>query len=233
MSHRENMLRIKVVHRALEELSRDVIFVGGAIVSLYADRPVSEVRPTDDIDIIIELIDYRGYAAIDEQLRQKGFLNDAASGVICRYIVQGIIVDVMPTSENVLGFANKWYPEAAKNSIQQQVEDNFSINIFPSIYFLATKLEAFKNRGQNDGRFSNDFEDIVYILNNRNSIWEEMEKAPENLHQYLRDEFTKLLSVLYIDEWISAHLDYQEQKRVKLIIGGLISFTEENSTKNQ
>lgn len=226
MSHRENILRIKAVHKALGELSNKVIFVGGATVSLYADRPFNEVRPTDDIDIIIELLDYKGYAAIEDQLRAKGFVNDIASGVICRYIVQGIIVDVMPTSKNALGFANKWYPDGAKNAILLKLDENCIINIFSSVYFIAAKLEAFKNRGENDGRFSKDFEDIVYLLNNRNLIWEELEEAPENIRAYLKDEFKALLDILYIDEWVSAHLDYSEQKRVSFIIGGLTAFTQ-------
>jgi hypothetical protein len=38
MSHQVNITRIKAVNNALEELAADVIFVGGAVVSLYADR---------------------------------------------------------------------------------------------------------------------------------------------------------------------------------------------------
>ncbi|WP_299289368.1 hypothetical protein [uncultured Mucilaginibacter sp.] len=34
MSHRENLLRIKAVHNALEELADDVVFVGGATLLL-------------------------------------------------------------------------------------------------------------------------------------------------------------------------------------------------------
>jgi hypothetical protein len=37
MSHRENLLHIKAVHNALEELADEVVFVGGATVSLYAE----------------------------------------------------------------------------------------------------------------------------------------------------------------------------------------------------
>jgi len=46
-----------------------------------------------------------------------GFENDIESNILCRYKVQGIIVDVMPTGENVLGFSNKWYPEGFKKAI--------------------------------------------------------------------------------------------------------------------
>lgn len=54
MSHQTNLLRIKAVYNALGSLQDDVVFVGGATVSLYADRMAEEVRPTDDIDILIE-----------------------------------------------------------------------------------------------------------------------------------------------------------------------------------
>jgi hypothetical protein len=47
MSYMENIVRIKVVNNALEEISKEVVFVGGATVSLYADRIIGEIRPTD------------------------------------------------------------------------------------------------------------------------------------------------------------------------------------------
>lgn len=88
MSHRENITRIKAVYLALEELATEVVFVGGATVSLYSTRPETETRPTDDVDIVVEIMHYKDYVAIEERLRSKGFVNDVASGVICRYIIQ-------------------------------------------------------------------------------------------------------------------------------------------------
>jgi len=102
MSHRENITRIKAVYFALEELASEVVFVGGATVSLYSTRPEAETRPIDDVDIVVEIFHYKEYAAIEEKLRNKGFANDATSGVICRYTIHGITVDVMPTSEEIL-----------------------------------------------------------------------------------------------------------------------------------
>ncbi len=124
MSHQQNIIRIKAVYNALEELANEVIFIGGAVVSLYADRPASETRPTDDVDILIELLNYKDFAAVEEKLRNKGFINDVESGIICRYIINGIIVDVMPTSEKILGFSNKWYPSAFANSEQLKIGDD-------------------------------------------------------------------------------------------------------------
>jgi len=221
MSHRENITRIKAVHYALEELAKDVVFVGGATVSLYSTRPETKTRPTDDVDIVIEILHYRDYAIIEEKLRSKGFVNDVQSGVICRYIIHGITVDVMPTSENVLGFKNKWYPEAFTHAKSINLEEGLSVRIFPAPYFLATKLDAFIDRGENEGRFSTDFEDIVHVLNNRQTIWEEIHDADESVKQYLKNEFQKLLDQKYIDEWIAAHLEHNEQNRVGFIIGSM------------
>lgn len=69
MSHQINITRIKVVYDALEELADEVIFIGGATVSLYADRPAGETRPTDDIDILVELLHYKDYSAIEQNIR--------------------------------------------------------------------------------------------------------------------------------------------------------------------
>ncbi|MGO1597714.1 MAG: nucleotidyl transferase AbiEii/AbiGii toxin family protein [Sphingobacterium sp.] len=221
MSHRENLLRIKAVYDALEELAKDVVFVGGATVSLYTDRVAEEVRPTDDIDILIELVSYQGYADIEEKLRQKGFINDWESGVICRYKVQGIIVDVMPTSDRILGFSNKWYTPGFSNAIDYTLDEKHVIKIFSPPYFLATKLEAFKNRGHEDGRTSTDFEDIVYFLNNRSTIWEELKNTEPHLKTYIVDSFRDLLNNKYIDEWISVHLEYTEQERQYFILDSM------------
>ena len=224
MNDNLNILRIKIVYDALEELADEFIFVGGATVSLYADRLTTEIRPTDDIDIVVELLDHKGYAAIEEKLRSKGFANDTSSRVICRYIVKGITVDVMPTSEEILGFANRWYRDAAAHSIQKEIDSGHMIRLFSAPYFLATKLEAFKNRGKRDGRTSTDFEDIVYLLNNRKAIWQELKETPENLRTYLRKELSSLLNEPYTDEWVSVHLDYSEQRRVNYILGSIEEF---------
>lgn len=228
MSHRENITRIKAVYNALEELRREVVFVGGATVSLYADRAGEEVRPTNDVDILIELLNYKGYEQLETKLRQKGFVNDQDSKIICRYKVRGIVVDVMPTSEEILGFSNKWYKQGFATAMDFQLEsdgaERYTIRIFKPVYFVATKLEAFKNRGHGDGRTSSDFEDIVYLLNNRTTIWQELDDAEEDVRAYLGIVFMELLNNVYLDEWIAANLEFSEKGRTKFIINKMMQF---------
>ncbi|MBA2501062.1 MAG: nucleotidyl transferase AbiEii/AbiGii toxin family protein [Chitinophagaceae bacterium] len=224
---KESITRIIVVYDALEELADEVVFVGGTTVALYADRPSGESRPTDDVDILVELIHYREYAAIEERLRSKGFINDIESGVIGRYHVQGIIVDVMPTGKNTLGFTNAWYEQGYATAMTHALDKNYSVRIFQPVYFLASKMEAFNDRGGGDGRWSSDFEDIVYVLNNRNSIWKELQAADKEVKTYLKEQFRLLLENEFIVEWISVHLDQIEQKRSRMIIGELTIFVGE------
>lgn len=114
---------------------------------------------------------------MEEQLRSLGFINDQASGVICGYKVEGITVDVMATGKDVLGFSNSWYPDGYAESLGYEIDPQHIIRIFPAIYFIASKLEAFASTDRkynNDGLVSPDFEDIVYVLENRQSIWHEI-----------------------------------------------------------
>ncbi len=190
----------------LQVLQQPVVFVGGATVSLYASAFAAEARPTDDVDVVIELASYNGYAILDEQLRKAGFINDAASGVICRYQMQGIVVDIMPTEPEVIGFSNKWYPAGFKHAETIQLDD-VEVKIFSLAYFIASKLEAFKGRGENDYRFSSDFEDIVYVLENNTDAEEALLSAPETVKSYLQKEFALLLRDPNLEEGLYAHLE--------------------------
>lgn len=204
----ENLVRIKAVNAALQDLNHEFVFVGGATVSLYATDPSlgAEIRPTDDVDIVVELASYGGYSALDEKLRSMGFVNDVASGVICRYKVQGVIVDVMPTDPKVLGFSNKWYPEGFEQAIDYHLDDQTTIRCFSLPYFIASKWEAFKGRGKNNYRTSKDFEDLVYIWENVDDFEEQMGMAPDHLKTYLQESLKVVMFKEDFQEGLHAHL---------------------------
>ena len=206
MSH-INIVRIKAVNNALADLKDKVVFVGGATVSLYPDRKQFDVRPTDDVDIIIEILNYVGRTELEEKLRSLGFQHDLESSIICRYKIQGIIVDIMPTNDASIGFMNKWYPEGFQQAINYAIDETTIVKILSAPYFISTKLEAFLGRGNNDGRTSHDFEDIVYVLENRMSIWKELNESNQELKSYLKTTFTNLLMNPNLFEWIDSHVE--------------------------
>ncbi len=232
MHSKADIVTIKAVHDALEELADQVVFVGGATVSLYAQRQALEFRPTDDVDILIELYSRAEYIELEEKLRNKGFAPDPTAGFIGRFKIDDkITVDVMPTLPEILGFSNPWYPKAFAQAIKKEIEEGVSINIFTAPYFIASKLEAFKNRGKNeegelDGRFSQDLEDIVFVFEHRTDIFQEMKDAEPELREYLRAEFTALMNHPYFEEWVDANTSYSSPRIVRVILFSIQEFIE-------
>lgn len=207
MNHHTNTVRIKAVANLLGDLKDKVVFVGGAILSFYSSRKTFEVRPTDDVDVIIEILNYAQRAEMEDKLRSRGFVNDVTSGVICRWQIEKITVDIMPTDDPSIGFGNMWYPEGYKTAINYVIDERCSVRILDSPYFLATKFEAFKNRGNHDGRTSHDFEDITYVLENRQEIWHEIEASSSDVKEYLLAEVRDLVNNPNILEWIDCNVE--------------------------
>lgn len=213
---------VKQVAKGLDPILDKFVFVGGAVVELYANDPAaSEIRPTMDIDVVVELTGYSAYADLQEQLSKLGFIPDSESSVICRYKFKDIKVDVMPTDENILGFSNQWYKKGLNHTVEYKLDEKTEIKIFKPPYFLATKFEAFKGRG-GDYRTSHDFEDIVYFFDNRKGWVEEITDSEEDVKTYLKKEISKLIEESSPKESIAAHLPSVNRKeRMGRIIDGL------------
>jgi len=77
------------------------------------------------------------------------FNRDASSEVICRWrhTSSGVLFDLMPTDPAILGFSNRWYPEAVKSATHVRLSDRIVIRVISGPAFVATKLEAFVSRG--------------------------------------------------------------------------------------
>ncbi|MGE0021686.1 MAG: hypothetical protein AB7S72_18605 [Draconibacterium sp.] len=167
-----NIIMLQTVANGLGELKDEMVFVGGAVAELYADNPAaSEIRPTIDVDCVIEISSRLQFARMEENLRARRFKNDTSAGApICRWIYKDIKVDVMPTDSDVLGFSNWWYEEGIEFKIQKTLPDGTDVFVFPPEYYMAAKFEAHNSRGGNDLRQSHDFEDIIYILDNCSDI---------------------------------------------------------------
>lgn len=222
-----NLGIVKKVAKALDDLNDQVAYVGGATVSLYADDPAADdVRPTMDIDIVLHILSFSELTSIQEKLSQKGIYPDPESKIVCRFKYDDVLIDVMSIKEVGWAPSNIWFEPGFKNLIPFQVED-ITIQIFPVSYFLATKFAAFHDRG-GDPRTSKDFEDIVYVLDNRLNLVEEILGAPEDVRSYLAFELHELQQADKA-EAIQAHLSPLAnedrygmiQDKIRQIVNGL------------
>lgn len=218
MSANTEML-IKVA-QGLKHLADDMVFVGGAITELYADDPAAtEIRPTKDVDCVVEISTRTAYYDLEEQLRMLGFVNDRSqSSHICRWIYEDTIVDIMPTDEKILGFSNQWYEAGIAHKIIQPLTDQLSIFTFTLPYYLASKFVALNSRGSKDLRTSHDFEDIIYVLDNNLEVMDNLTaNDDDDVKAYLSNECKQLLLNPNIDECITAALPYGMEERLEVI----------------
>jgi hypothetical protein len=86
--------------------------------------------------------------------------------------------------------------------------------------FLATKLEAFYGRGNNDYGASHDIEDIVTVVDGRAEIADEVRALPGDVRSYLKDEFDDLLTTTSFLDTLGWHFagDEQSQARISNVI---------------
>lgn len=212
---------IQIVAKALQDLKEDVVFIGGATVALYFDKePLFKVRPTDDVDCVIEMATRSQYYKLEEKLRERGFQNVIGPGPLCRWEIRGVTVDIMPTDPAILGFSNAWYKEGIEQAKWIELPNKEKIRIFTEPYFLAAKLEAFKGRGNNDYRMSSDMEDVITILSSVPDIIDKILQASASVKKYLQQSFKGMLENKNFHEAIYAHLperQFQEEKKKQLI----------------
>lgn len=219
-----NIKMLQIVSNGLGELKNAVVFVGGSVAELYVTNPAaSDIRPTFDVDCVIELSSRIEYAELEKDLRRKGFANDLSEGApICRWVYKDIKVDVMPTNEDILGFTNIWYIEGIENKITKTLPNGTEIFVFRPEYYLASKFEAHKGRGGDDLRQSHDFEDIIYIMDNCSDILNDVANANTKVKLYLKEEYKNLLENANLTEGIESVLPYGSGSESTEIIQELI-----------
>lgn len=230
----DNLSRIKTIANGLGELNERVVYVGGAVAQLYVSDPAAtEVRPTLDVDCVVDLSSYNDYNKFCELLQRKHFFHDTTSGApICRWTFEGEIVDIMSDDENAIGFTNRWYKAGLRNKIVYEVSKNLRINLMPVDYYVATKMEAVLSRGGDDYRGSHDFEDIIYILNYCSDYCSIVFNNTDiELAKYLYEVYSSFLKRPNIKEEIQCSLPYGEENRCITIINTIKSIVEHYETK--
>ena len=126
----------------------------------------------------------------------------------------------MPTDENILGFSNRWYPQAIQHSKVVRIDDDLEIRSVTAPFFLATKIEAFFGRGSGDFLSSHDIEDIISILNGRKEVAGEVVRSSSELRAFLSATFKAFLANEAFLESIPGHLlpDPANQARYQIVL---------------
>jgi hypothetical protein len=218
------------VAQALGPVCDEVVFVGGCAAGLLLTqaRP-DRIRATEDVDIVAQALTVHDYHAVEKRVRARGFSNDMRpEAPICRWVYK----NVMPTVKEILGFANRWYPLAIETAQTVALPSGLQIKLIAAPVFIATKLEAFNDRGRDangepDFLGSHDMEDIVAVTDRRPELLSECEAMPDELRAYLASAFSGLLANADFLTTLAGHLpgDAASQSRLPKLTDTLRAFT--------
>ncbi len=205
---------IEAVARLLRPLGETFVFLGGAVVPLLVDRPETlKIRPTKDVDVIVDVLSRRAYDDLQQRLRDQGLQHDRSENApICRWVAptaEGpVTVDVMPIEEAILGFSNPWYPHAFETA-RPLDPDTPQLRLITAPAFLATKLQAFLNRGKGDYYASPDLEDIITLVEGRAQLVSEVQASAPPLQDFVASLITDMLEDLLLV--VAGHVSQPEQ----------------------
>lgn len=208
---------LAMVAKKLDSLGVNYTFVGGAVVGFLLDNVrLSPVRPTDDLDIIVEVAARWRYSDIEQRLRDVGFTHDTRNAApMCRWLLHGVTIDIMPTKGNLIGLNTDWFSEALETSTIRGIGP-YKLKIIAPVAFIATKLAAFRDRGRNDYQGSHDLEDLMTVIDGREEMVQEIKSAPASLRDFIVASIEQLCREPDFEDALSGYLppDAASQKRL-------------------
>ena len=212
---------LDLLERAAEKLRPllpEIVFVGGCATGLLITDPgAAAVRGTYDVDVITEIASYADYIVFSDRLRELGFQEDSREGApLCRWQHSDLVLDVMPLDARILGFSNRWYANALRTSANVLLSSGLTIRAITAPYFLGTKIEAFRGRGQGDYFASHDLEDFVAVVDGRTSLLQEVQEAAPELRAFIGEAVRTLLAASRFQDALPGYLppDSASQARI-------------------
>ena len=199
-----NIAKVELIAEAIGELADNLVFVGGCAAGLLITDPAAPpVRVTYDVDLLVQVATLTEYHATEKQLAARGFRRDlAADAPICRWVFNALEVDLMPTDAKILGFTNRWYSHAIETATRLSLPSGKRIKLISATAFIATKFEAFNDRGKRDLLGSHDLEDILNVIEGRPTLVTEIAAESAALRQYLAEAFAALIRLPNFDDYL-------------------------------
>ena len=190
---------LRLLEEAATQLApflREIVFVGGVTLGLLiTDKAAAPIRSTDDVDVIAEILTYVDYIAFSERLRKAQFTEDTSEEPLtCRWFHGKLKLDVLALSREVLGYTNLWYESALHHAVPFVLPSGQAIRVITAPYFLGTKMEAVRGRGQLDFQASHDLEDFIAVIDGRSTILREIADSPSDVREYLVEAIASLLN---------------------------------------
>jgi len=213
-----NVAMVEAVAARLGALRRRMVFVGGCAAGLLITDPaLPAIRATEDVDVVVEVAKLSDYHKLEKQMAAAGFERDMREGApICRWRFGEAVLDLMPVDKKILGFGNRWYPLAVRTAHSATLPSGAEIRLIRAPLFIATKLEAFLDRGKGDFLMSHDLGDALAVIDGRETLLEEFEAVDAQVAGFVGDVVASLLAKREFASYLSGHLPGDAASQARL-----------------
>jgi predicted nucleotidyltransferase len=200
------------------------VLVGGCALGLYARPEGAPLRITKDVDFVSRLTPWVLQEKMLADLCRRRLLVPDRD-LQCRYHVRGteIDVDVLSPDGFNIGGANRWLKRAAERARAYDLGACRQVMAITPPYFLATKLEAFVDRGP-DAQSSKDAEDIVALAVDVPDLVEQVdgERIRADVGGLWAEAFGKYrFAAADLPDFVDWHLDQRESAHRDRVVGTL------------
>jgi hypothetical protein len=91
----------------------------------------------------------------------------------------------MPVEGTFLGFRGEWLRAVCNRPWTVEIDRGTTIRVARAPELLATKADAFADRGRGDFVLSKDIEDFLAIVNGRAELLQELKESPDDVRGYV------------------------------------------------
>jgi hypothetical protein len=130
------------------------------------------------------------------------------------------VAEAQRSQAGILGFDNHWQGAGAPQATERALPSGTVIRALSPPYLLATKLEAFKGRGNGDFLGSRDFADIIALVDGREELVDEVAAADQDVRRYVAREVSLLLAAPRIADGLfgAMRADPASQQRAESVV---------------
>lgn len=173
----------------------DPVFTGGGIVGLLiTDAEAQQALFTKDVDVVLEIATNLEFCSMESALELAGFkrrLGEEAERISWDW--NGVDVDTLPNRRIISLPHNPWFVALMQSAQRFEVLPGRHAWIASAPCFVATKFQAFWDRGRKDILTSKDLKDILAVVNGRSELLQEIHSAAPDVLKFLQRDFGRLL----------------------------------------
>jgi hypothetical protein len=191
-----------------EHICAKIVFIGASLLPLLETEPdvLESARPTKDVDAVTAASSYWRKEELGEQLRARGFKNDAGGRHMDQWCApDGTQFDLVSCGAHAGGTGNaddKWViANAVETSLPPRIRHASAVGL------LLLKCAAYRDRGAMAPGASKDLADIAALVATRAELGAEVSAAPDPIRRFIGAEIAKMLLTQRTMGAIRSHIE--------------------------